>query len=112
MILDTEIFKEVVSAIGIETSLSIITMFQEQAAILFSGAKANSNSNVDRADSLHALKGMANQLGLTKLGHACMLAHDSILNTENDSIIAERIGDVENLLGASINALILEKNRL
>ena len=112
MILDVEIFKEVVHAIGVETSLSVINMFEEQSQILISGAKNSSTPHKDRSDSLHALKGMSKQLGLTELSQLCATAYGSIQNNAGEEVLSQQLNQIETALDAAQQALMKERNLL
>ena len=112
MILDTDIFKEVVAAIGVETSLSVIAMFQEQSLVLLAGAANTDFPPLDRAESLHALKGMAMQLGLMDLGHGCLAAHDAIQNNCPEDELSPLISGLNDTLSQALNALLQEKRLL
>ena len=112
MVLDTEVFREVVAAIGIETTLSVITMFQEQSQILIQGANNEDMSTIDRTESLHALKGMARQLGLEDLGMACLSAHNAIKEESGESAVTASLDHLKTALAVALDALQHEKKQL
>jgi len=105
MILDSELFKEVVAAIGVDTCLVVIKMFQEQSPVLVAGACNTTIDVKDRAESLHALKGMAQQLGLNHLSQICCDAETAILSGTTTDTVIELLSEVERTLSSSQHAL-------
>jgi len=112
MILDFEIFKEVIEAIGAETSLAVIRLFMEQSPILVAGAMDNANPTTDRAESLHALKGMAEQLGLKQLSQNCVTAETAILDAQSGEAVALLVKNVEASLFIAQKAVMESASQL
>lgn len=112
MSLDYDLFQEVVAAIGVDTCLAIIKMFQEQSPILVDGACDSSTDMNGRAELLHALKGMARQLGLIRLSHACTDAETAILNREDGDAINAHLANLRASLTEAHNILQKEALRL
>ena len=112
MILDSTIFTEVINAIGVETGMSVIGMFLEQSVILMTGASDQSQSLTDRAAALHALKGMAQQLGLSELSESCKCAEQAILDNTSPTQLDVLIQSVQDTLTAGLAALEYERDLL
>ena len=112
MILDIEILKEVIEAIGAETSQMVIKMFQEQSPILVAGAMNGNTPTTDRAEALHALKGMAEQLGLKHLSRNCVVAEEALLNAAPAETVLGLVRDVEDCLATSQSEIIKYASQL
>ncbi len=112
MIIDLDLFNEVVGAIGIDTAMTVITMFREQTPILLAGAIDDDNDVAIRAQSLHALKGMAQQLGLVPLRQICQSTEQALIDQAADESVRALLTDVRYALEQAQQALIVEANRL
>ena len=112
MILDTDLFQEVVTAVGIETCLAVIKMFQEQSPILVAGAKDAAIDPSERAESVHALKGMARQLGLVQLSAICHQTENALINRDDGDAIHTHLSDLETSLFHAQGVLAHEATRL
>ena len=112
MIIDSDLFREVDGAIWTESCMAVIKMFHEQSPVLLAGAINPENDAEVRAQSLHALKGMAQQLGLSDLGHTCKIAENALIlkdNIESEDRLLSAVGEA---LASAKEALNLEFDRL
>ena len=109
MVVDDEIFKEVVDAIGVETALGIINMFQEQSNILVTAIRDEKTANSDRLEALHALKGMSRQLGLMDLGGACLNAYTTAHDNTDFPVLEPLLTAIVDQRGVAIEALMHRK---
>jgi HPt (histidine-containing phosphotransfer) domain-containing protein len=92
--------------------MTVINMFRDQSPILLEGAINENNDQEIRAQSLHALKGMALQLGLIDLTNQCQTAEHAITASESLEELQDLLSSVRSALSIAQSALNGEATRL